>query len=1002
MTNSLPNLLELDDRQLVEKFRTITYPILEASKHSQEHLVSHSVNFYCCCGTVGCAKYLEGDQKIQDRDSQLTLLAELGNAILLKHEAHIQNSVFAIKTAQQQCEEKDIEIREILFMAQQLKSDMEAIEESRDNLYVSTLKMEKTLLAVSEDLEESNFRIRELGLELDEQIQVNEKLRSETVRARRSTAKVDEWKEKAINLQQELDKSRESETACLTRMRTLKESYSELEELYEHLLIKHQELTYERENYEALSWLRDSNEKLREQISYLKFSMLDRSYDEGEENDGIISILKELTEENVRLKSEIAEYCELLTETRNETSTLRAKLEDLNFGHLSTDPLDSVYANLDENCHDLNVSFYHSNTERPEHNELELHCVSAPLTTPCWSELQNRSVRPSTAPTSPEGTFVVRNTMFGELEKYVRKKRRERRRYRSSYSGRNRDSESISNESFTDTSDTQSVYSSENLSEGQLSPDMPPSEVEGIDISLEESNEKFSEQSDHIDSETFVSSVVKDASESHPDETACDANTKVDTLTDDNMNCEHQLSDKPCNLNEELPSTQQKSGQELSPKELNSTEIEEMTTKISEPTIRIQEGFFTPQPKAAKIHSEFGTPLLGGNKDFWLETRTKDDRSNILTTSTQKGVKELKNARIEFKGKHYIRHRVHSDASTQRPLNRLPGTIDKNETSKVHFLRQQRSVNADLGFAKKLEWLSVVPNTEWTSPKGPYAKRSPISPLSLKFASVQTMNLDSQEDVFKTSNSNREAYIKKSHALPKCQLSTPKDALSHVYQIYKYSSTMFDRIRSTEMTHLNRSTRKAFDVNGLSKTSNVMLNNIVQEISNMNKHLESTAPNEQPVDNSRLSNEQAGNMGLNLLTELLQDILKDMATLRMTSNDYTVAYYHLLDQKQKEASKEAGFSPNPPASHSSKPRNTPIYRTKLNPEPLLATHVTPVSGTLISPTSQTRGNSNVCTSQLSSFIKNNSTNTATLESEVWYNRYGIHRENRYQHSASNW
>ncbi|KAK9686895.1 hypothetical protein K7432_014988, partial [Basidiobolus ranarum] len=477
MTDSLPNLLELDDQQLVEKFRAITSPILEKSKLTQEHSVSQSRKYYCCCGVVGCGNFREWSQSIHDKDSQLKLLADISNAILLKHEIQLQNLNFTLEVTLQECNKKDIEVQEVLLMMQQLKSDLDTLEESRDNLYVTNLKMEKTLLAVSNDLEEANQRARELCLDVEEKAQINEKLRSEMVRVRQSTVKVEEWKEKAVNLQQELDRSRESEAASLTKIRTLKESYNELEEVHEHLLIEHQDLTYEREKYEALSWLRDSNEKLREHVSYLESRMLDQPYDEGEENDAIVSILRELTEENIKLKSEVAECCELLTETRNESSMLRAKLEDLHFGHLSFDSLNNMYASLDENYSGLTDSFHQANLEHPDYgysqqDGLEVYCSSAPLTAPCWGQIQEKAGRPLTVPTTPEGSLAIGNTMFGELEKYVQNKRRERRKNRNLGSeGDNGlgDTLSVANDSCTDTSDTQSIQSGDNLSESQTS-----------------------------------------------------------------------------------------------------------------------------------------------------------------------------------------------------------------------------------------------------------------------------------------------------------------------------------------------------------------------------------------------------------------------------------------------------------------------------------------------------------------------------------------------------
>ncbi|KAK9763321.1 hypothetical protein K7432_010114 [Basidiobolus ranarum] len=454
---------------------------------------------------------------------------------------------------------------------------------------------------------------------------------------------------------------------------------------------------------------------------------------------------------------------------------------------------------------------------------------------------------------------------------------------------------------------------------------------------------------------------------------------------------------------------------------------------ITEPTIRIQKGFLTPQPKTAKLRPDFGvSPRLDRGKDIGLPNlgnllrRTKGDSFSPLINSDRIDIKNIGGA--NFKGKNYIRHRVHSEASAQRPPTALLNMFEKNEsfrnspksdmdldvlpegfaTRRARLFRQQRSANVESEIAKKLEWLSAPPIL---GPTRPPDKRPPISPRSERYLHVKngdperldTSDNDGTQEL-KLANS-REAFVKRSYPSVENQSYTLPISPVYLCQLYEYSTDVIERIRSTEMTGLNRPMRRAFDVNELSKTSHSMLDDIVKEITNMHQHFQVAAPQEDSGNASKCSKSQSQLIGFKELIKLIQNLLKDMALLRMTSNDYTVAYYRLLDQKRQEATEEAGFPPNNTSSAChSRLQKTP-RNPRAQPQPVSVTQLTPLTGTLISPVSHISGDLNLCTSQLSALISKSSPITPTAptsEPEIWYNRFGIHRCHGYQHNSHIW
>ncbi|CAG8448304.1 4972_t:CDS:2 [Diversispora eburnea] len=108
----------------------------------------------------------------------------------------------------------------------------------------------------------------------------------------------------------------------------------EIYDEYEQLKLEQVETQKSKGRLEAVAMLRESNERNKE---------IHSSTPNNEANPHLINLIKELLSSNNKLKSEVNEYCDLLSESRNEVSTLQIRIEELETANTTGYPYSASY-----------------------------------------------------------------------------------------------------------------------------------------------------------------------------------------------------------------------------------------------------------------------------------------------------------------------------------------------------------------------------------------------------------------------------------------------------------------------------------------------------------------------------------------------------------------------------------------------------------------------------------------------------------------------------------
>ncbi|KAG1468927.1 hypothetical protein G6F56_003554 [Rhizopus delemar] len=119
-----------------------------------------------------------------------------------------------------------------------------------------------------------------------------------------------------------------------------------------------------------------------------------------------------------------------------------------------------------------------------------------------------------------------------------------------------------------------------------------------------------------------------------------------------------------------------------------------------------------------------------------------------------------------------------------------------------------------------------------------------------------------------------------------------EETTSPAYQLYHNICLVMERLQQTDTRALNRKLRRAFDIFDLSSMSNSLIENILaSEVESLPKNMLSS------------------NEDFSLLAQVVQDMLKEIAILRITINDIQVEYVKKVEESDLRLEKEIQREP---------------------------------------------------------------------------------------------
>ncbi|KAJ3042718.1 hypothetical protein HDV00_006775 [Rhizophlyctis rosea] len=165
---------------------------------------------------------------------------------------------------------------------------------------------------------------------------------------------------------------------------------------------------------------------------------------------------------------------------------------------------------------------------------------------------------------------------------------------------------------------------------------------------------------------------------------------------------------------------------------------------------------------------------------------------------------------------------------------------------------------------------------------------------------------------------HRRSRLSRNNSTGSMYASTNEPALIYLRTLHKMGDHLYNRLLGTDTVSLNRKIRRTFDLAELSRLSNNVIENIMADI----RELAERFPVQDLEGDKKRSPKKkgggSGSGGSSALDELVlplvllvQSLLHDIATVRMTLNDYALIYYEKMNEKSLVPVDEDSSRPRP-------------------------------------------------------------------------------------------
>ncbi|KAI8146255.1 hypothetical protein BJV82DRAFT_410639 [Fennellomyces sp. T-0311] len=274
-----------------------------------------------CCGQPNCENFEALANTVRKLEGDARLAAEIGQSLLHKHETYVVEANQSKADLEQQLDEAREKGRHLEQLLEDADATRQELIEQNNKSNWEWQKTQKTLRETAADLEVANARCAQLANELRAETMEVDKLRIFKFMVRQADVREENLRAKLEDTKQELAIARKTELTLDSKHRKLKSRYETVCGAYERLKLNQQESG----TVDNLTWLRESNEKLRRDV--LKTTAAD--IQQASQQPHLITLIKELASANNKLKTDLLECRDLLSETRHEVITLNSRIEDL-------------------------------------------------------------------------------------------------------------------------------------------------------------------------------------------------------------------------------------------------------------------------------------------------------------------------------------------------------------------------------------------------------------------------------------------------------------------------------------------------------------------------------------------------------------------------------------------------------------------------------------------------------------------------------------------------
>ncbi|CAG8454713.1 848_t:CDS:10 [Ambispora gerdemannii] len=909
----------------------------------------------CCCGRENCSNLQVFIRNSRSMEEELRLAGEVGQALLQKHE-HYQKEMEEFQQAlEHQCARAEQEVQELQDLVRELQQDhknmlREREDSQRDknelmelvrNLEQTQLSLEgqiddvlrqKSLVERKNDslaaaFEANDVRLRELVKELEKRDDEVKRLTANNIKGEHSEEREEDLRRQMEDLKQELTVARKAESAAEARVHNLHSAHEKLKREQNDGLRSKGKL-------EAVAMLRESNERLRDEF---------KSSSNNEANTHLITLIKELSSANNKLKSEILEYRELLTESRNEVSTLQNRIEELetasatgyspypasytsttfappfNNKGIPVQVIDEVESNGEESP--VTAVFMEEGGDgvsgniigtpaRPIHARISPSALSSSFG--CAASINtfnSMGVDPSVA--SPAGSLVSTsllsssNPVFGELEKYLVKKTKPRGARRPG-----RGALKKGKKRFVEIGEEgeEELTNNENSESKEAQEENPPMKTA-----------KISKKSGDSDAE---SDDITFTDESEDEERVTGEETEVAEKEKDQISPNSTINSnvKTTKNNEETTDDSNKNNiSTISAQEQNSDNQKRNSVSLLSAGLK-------KDVAANNVNNNNNTDKQNDNNNNKLNNDEKD-KSN-KTSSTQKADNNSQN-NVNNSTLLSKRKSIPAIPAFKNPKFATLGPKERKqmmEAWRAGVAKEQTTTNSKKGKENNNSIATKTSNNDDDKHEKGESDTDTIKEktrMNLSSSPIKDFVEEVLVDEANLSAAEAAALANEvEHGLSSRSHTSTATRLSH----------LMDRLKDTDILALNRRLKRQFDMLELSSLSNNLIENILTDVENLRERFrwvedlrgneieKSSDEKDENIDDYCESEitKISGSKNRDIfrfspeeflpLTHLMQDLLAEVGNLRMMVNEVQVSYVQKVEESRRKAEEEFGKS----------------------------------------------------------------------------------------------
>ncbi|KAI5303837.1 hypothetical protein KEM56_007137 [Ascosphaera pollenicola] len=294
-------------------------PTTSDERHPYETDESSTSTLSCCCGNPDCVKLQQNSAALADLERDVQTAAQLGQALLKRHETYVADS--------------EKERKAMMLRIEQLEQEKREMEQDNGTMIEENRELLKQLELLNKTIIDSDTEIKGMAVTLQTTKNDMHSLAQSAMRVALLEDQINQMEIEQVELNEQLELAREDESAAISRWK--KAEYM-LQHLENELVQLEKESREERERHnkviERMERRRAVEKELETAAARLKGAAAASSslglpgHSSLDEPDIVTSFVSDILQDNATLQAGIVELRDMLDSSNDEVQVLRDQL----------------------------------------------------------------------------------------------------------------------------------------------------------------------------------------------------------------------------------------------------------------------------------------------------------------------------------------------------------------------------------------------------------------------------------------------------------------------------------------------------------------------------------------------------------------------------------------------------------------------------------------------------------------------------------------------------